>query len=141
MPILTDSGTLSVEAPESPFSVQTPAPATPSVERPPQTPLSVETPAAIPSVEDPARVLSVVVMPTPGPPGPEGPAGPGGVGFEVTITEPAATWTIPVPAGFGRTPGVMVIVGGRLVITDVSADPTTVTVIHPEPTVGSVVLN
>lgn len=66
---------------------------------------------------------------------------PASVGVEVVVSTPAATWTIPVPPEFGRTPAVMVFVADRFVIADVVADATTVTVTHPEPTSGSVVLN
>lgn len=73
--------------------------------------------------------------------GPRGPAGSvAGAGVQIDQTTPAATWIIPVPAGFNRTPAVAVYVGGELVLTDVTADETTVTIEFPAPTAGSVIL-
>lgn len=79
--------------------------------------------------------------------GPQGiPGVPGSNGgdtitFEHHQTVASASWIIPVPVGFGRTPSVTVYVGGKLVLTDVDADATTVNIHFPDPTVGSAVLS
>lgn len=74
---------------------------------PPRTPRFVARPPG------PGRT---VVMPVPGLPGPRGPAGDGGI-THIQST-PAATWTIDHP--LGRWPaGVMVVIAGQLVDTDI----------------------
>lgn len=77
-----------------------------------------------------------------GPRGPAGPPGPGGGsgGYQHEQSVPAATWIIAVPIDYERTPAVSVYVGGELVITDVIADETTVTIEFPSPTAGLAVL-
>lgn len=53
----------------------------------------------------------------------------------------AATWTIAVPAAFGRTPNVAIFSpGGEEVEADVTASSTIVTVQFPAPYAGSVLL-
>lgn len=101
---------------------------------------SVEVPGrSVPSVEKPpAGSGSVAVVR--GPRGHQGPPGVG-VGVEVEQSTPAATWTIPVPPEFTRTPAVTVYVDGEQVITDISADTNNVTVQFPSPTAGIAVLN
>lgn len=74
-----------------------------------------------------------------GPRGFTGDAGPS-AGVEIVQSAPAGTWTLTVPPEFGRTPSVAIYVGGQLVITDVTADSTTVSVQFPNPTAGSAVL-
>ncbi len=64
----------------------------------------------------------------------------GDPGFQVPFTA-AASWTIPVPPGFGRTPNVGVYVGGALVLADVTASPELVTVTFPSPVAGVAVLS
>ena len=84
------------------------------------------------------RTKAVVVR---GPQGLQGFDGASGnFGFERIFSAPSASWIIPVPPYFGRTPSVAVVVEGRSVIADVTADSSTVTVQHPEPTIGSVIL-
>ena len=93
-------------------------------------------------VAAPATISVGAVLGLPGPVGPAGPAGPAGdsLATEVPVTIAAATWVIPVPVGFGRTPGVAVYVGGELVIAETHASDTMVSVILPAPMTGSVVL-
>lgn len=92
------------------------------------------------------KIARVTVSPAgrPGPKGEPGPQGPGG-GDSATIefvqSVPSASWIIAVPAGLARTPNVAVYVDGQLVLTDVTADATSVNVVFPIPTVGSAVLS
>lgn len=110
MPVLTPGATYSVEVPDRPV---------PSVEKPP------------------ASTSSVAVVR--GPRGLQGPPGVG-VGVQVDQITPAATWTIPIPPEFTRTPAVDVYVDGEQVITDISADSNNVTIQFPGPTAGIAVL-
>lgn len=79
--------------------------------------------------------------------GPQGPPGaPGQNGGDSATMEwiqdtPSSSWVIPVPPALGRIPSVTVYVGGKLSLTDVTADATSVNIVFPSPTVGSAVLS
>jgi hypothetical protein len=93
-------------------------------------------------VEVPATA-EVVEVAT-GVPGIQGPKGdPGdGIAFEYTQASPLATWTITVPATFGRRPNIAVYTeSGEHVLTDISSNSTTATITFASPTTGSAVLS
>lgn len=68
-------------------------------------------------------------------PGPQGPPGESGTSYSHEQTVPAATWIL--RHDMGRTPGVTLVVDGRVVFTDIAyPDLNTVTITWPVPTVG-----
>lgn len=80
-----------------------------------------------------------------GPAGPTGPGGPAGSGasdsFEYLQLVPQATWIIPVPLEFSRTPSVDVFfLNGEKVLTDIVATSISVTITFASPVAGSAVL-
>jgi hypothetical protein len=80
-----------------------------------------------------------------GPTGPTGPRGPGDSGasdsFEYLQLAPQATWIVPVPLEFSRTPSVDVFfLNGEKVLTDIVVTSTFVTITFASPVAGSAVL-
>lgn len=68
------------------------------------------------------------------------PGASGSAAFEHTQSTPSSSWAIDVPVEMGRTPNVAVYVEGRLVLADVEANPSTVSITFPAPVAGSAVL-
>lgn len=71
--------------------------------------------------------------------GPQGPAGPAGGALNFVQATPAATWSI--THNLGRLPGVIVIIDGEQVLTDVEhSSINSLAIVFPSPTAGEAVL-
>ena len=87
---------------------------------------------------NPVLPIAAIVGP-PGPPGPAGPLGPTGAPLRLDASL-AATWILPHP--LGRVPAAQVVLAsGENVIADLSATPTTVTVVFAAAQAGFVLVS
>lgn len=87
-----------------------------------------------------AQAAAIVRIVTPGVQGPQGAPGANGAQPQRINASLGATWIL--PHSLGRVPLVQVFLGdGELVIADVSADATQITVTHASPRSGFVIIN